>query len=290
MYSFNSTFPTYLFFKNDILKFSTAEDLKRQVDDFCKDKNFEADLKKTIFELDGNKVSSIVEFFPFIFYNENNIEILEKDVNQKKCSKEIIKVLNKKVNLQQLLDYTNSLSNNNTIENFNEEYFYSEIIVFIYKIFFIEISKNINFFFDDTLRNKIPLDLKKAIKKYIDYENELLTMEVTKETFDSRKNYVINCRKSLKPLNNLDIYDKILNLHYYTQHQDKNLILYKIITESILFSVGTSTTKKNKIYRHIFKIIAEYYFGFDKSFDICNFSNDDEYYVNWFKKLKQKRN
>jgi hypothetical protein len=288
MYSFNSTFPIHLFFKNDILIFSSAIDLKSQVEDFCKTETFEADFKKIILELDGNTVGSFVEFFPFIFHNDNNFEILEKDVNQKKCSKEIIRVINKKFDLQQLSSYTNSILKDTTIENFNEEYFYSQITIFIYKIFFVEISKNINFFFDNTFNEKLPLDLKKSVKKYMDYEKELLTMEYTEETFDSRKNYVINFRKALNPVNNLDIYDKILNLYHFTQHQDKNLILYQIITKSIIFRVGTSTTKKNKVYRQIFKIIAEYYFAFDNSFDISKFSNDDKYYVNWFKKLKKK--
>lgn len=288
MYSLNSTFPTYLFFKYDEFKIFSLSHLEIHGVGISLDEDFETVYKKKLFELDDNSMETFLNYFPSIVFNNAKIEVGIDDINLKKCKREIVKILNTKIDLEEIKKFNNDLSFDANIDSVNHSKFYSDLFIFIYKIFFIELSKNIYFFLNDKLEKIKPVNFEEALKKYIKYENDLISKKTTSKDYDKIKVYVDKFRLSLKLKNNKNLYAKLFELEYYIKLNDKNSILKEIVSNYITFNPKTSTIHKNRIERQIFKIISKYYFPFDNpAFNIHNYPLDDTQYVTWYKKIKK---
>lgn len=286
MYALNTTFPTYLFFNYENFVVESASEFLKLVKSTSEFSTSEPDIKEVLSKSIG---LSILEFFvekyPSIVFGDNCFLFDTKDLNKDNFNVGIFDVLNNKIDLKQIVQLTDALSINGEVTGFKESLFYSYLFDFIYKIFFLEISKNVNFFYDDNIKKRIPINMSKSLEKYVKYEKEIKNKKVTISTYDSRRAYLINSKNSLKPAHEIDVIYMLKQLNYYTEHIDKNLILYNIIVNSISFRESTSVTYRNKIYRDIFKNIACYYFPFD---NVGVFFDDTTRYTNWFKKLNRK--
>lgn len=252
MYKNGVTFPTFLFFQNDLLQIDNLTSIKYLIESskkICLDdkSNFQFNINLIINENNFSElIRTFLILFPYIKFSpsEESIEITVKpkyiDLPQ------INNLFRNRVDLEFIVELVGELKGNTNVEYFDETLFYTNLYNVVYKLFFIDLLKC----FKLTLKNELRFDIKQELEKYKECENIILNKKHFSEIqYEKCRSYVLNFRKSLKPSSNVDIYDKLLELNDYVEVDNKGLLNF--IFDCITFKEKISISSQNKTLREL---------------------------------------
>ncbi len=253
MYKNGVTFPTYLFFQNNLLQIDNLNSIKYLIESskkICLDDKSDYQFNLNI-ALNEKKFIELIKtfliLFPYLKFSPSE-ECIEVTVHPKYIDlPQINNLFRDRVDLEFIDELIGQIKGNNSVEYIDETLFYTNLYNVLYKLFFIDLSKCINL----TDKNDLRFDLKQELEKYIEYENIILNNKNSSEILKEKcRSFVLNFRKSLKPSSKIDIYNKLIDLNNYVEVDNKGLLNF--IFDCVNFNEKTSISNQNKILRELY--------------------------------------
>jgi hypothetical protein len=253
MYKNGVTFPTHLFFQNDLLRIDNLTSIKNLIESskkICLDDKSDHKFNLNII-LNENNFSALIKIFlilfPYLKFSPSE-DYIEVTVHSKYIDlPQINNLFKDRVDLVFIFELITEIKENSNVEFFNESFFYTNFYNVLYKLFFIDLSKC----FKLTVKNDLRFCIKQELEKYVEYENIISSKNYSSEIlFEKCRSFVLNFRKSLKPSSNIDLYDKLLDLNNYIEIDNKGLLNF--IFDCVKFTEKTSVSTQNKILRELY--------------------------------------
>jgi hypothetical protein len=216
------------------------------------------------------------QLFPYFLFNSvdtEKINLKSKYFDIKKFTK-----LTRKNEFDRILDLTEKLKTNPLINNFNEETFYSELYIFLYKLYFVQLAECLKIFNGTNSR----VNFKRDIEKYVLYSKDFEKKKISESNYDQRKNYIVNVRKSLKvvPFSLKCTNGKLSEIYHFVEYNNKDLL--KFIFASVSFVDGSTSNSQNSLLREIVFLLGKHNL---LCFNIYH-NVDDTNYIDDFRQLR----
>jgi hypothetical protein len=173
MYKNGVTFPTYLFFQNDLLRIDNLTSIKNLIESskkICLDDKSDYKFNLNII-LNENNFSALIKIFlilfPYLKFSPSE-DCIEVTVHSKYIDlPQINNLFKDRVDLVFIFELITEIKENSNVEFFNETFFYTNFYNVLYKLFFIDLSKC----FKLTVKNDLRFCIKQELEKYVEYEN-----------------------------------------------------------------------------------------------------------------------
>ncbi len=277
----NSTFPFDKFNLLNDSNFSTYSDIEKFVF-IHKEHKFRGNLIELINNFENQHLFQILSIQILrLTFNPKISKILISEVNSDSIvnPKEFVRLLNLKVNLEEITKELNKIENS-VDATVNSKQFLSQIIIFTYKYLFVKLASLIYCNSIDGLKE--PMIFKEHNDTFIKYSEKQEEGKYTNLNYVSQKEYIKNYFKSFNTDDIKSIEATIEELNLFSNEKNLERKLNELIENSIHINPNLSTIKKNRLLLLLFKLVTCVFFHRE----FIDLENDDPALIEYFKKFR----
>jgi hypothetical protein len=277
----NSTFPFDKFNLLNDSSFSTYSDIEKFV--FIREEHkFRGNLIELINTFENQHLFQILSIQILrLTFNQKIPRILISEINSDSIvnQKEFVRLLNLKVNLEEITKELDKIENS-VDASVNSKQFLSEIIIFTYKYLFVKLASLIYCNSIDGLKE--PMIFKEHNDTFIKYSKKQEERKYTNLNYVSQKEYIKNYFKSFNTDDIKSIETTIEELNLFSIEKNLERKLNELIERSINIDSNLSAIKKNRLLLPFFKLVTCVFFHRE----FIDLENYDPTLIEYFKKFR----